>query len=230
LSINLTTILADYVKSDSLAKVAKSNSYNDLDDLPTIPTVTNDLTDDLKKDYDEAVIASKHDNRTILDSFGKDVDGNLTYNGTKVIKDLGDCLTKDDIVDNLTSTDTDKPLSAYQGKLLKDDIEECFQSASDGKKAIAIAITGKGVATNDTDTYQTMATNISNIQTSIDSSMTTAEASDLLQGKTAISKGEKIIGTIVDYSDDVYTSKFSASSDYYFIKNPKGYFKEDGIK
>lgn len=100
-----------------------------------------------------------------------------------------------DIVDNVTSTDTDKALSANQGKLLKDAIDgivvptsypasaitydnttsgmtaddvqdaidEVFTSVSDGKEVIADAITDKGVPTSATDSFDTMATNISNI-------------------------------------------------------------------
>ena len=45
-------------------------------------------------------------------------------------------------------------------KDLKGAINEVFQSASNGKTLIAQAITGKGVATSNTDTFQTMATNI----------------------------------------------------------------------
>lgn len=44
---------------------------------------------------------------------------------------------------------------------LKGAINEVFQSASNGKTLIAQAITGKGVATSNIDTFQTMATNIS---------------------------------------------------------------------
>lgn len=42
-------------------------------------------------------------------------------------------------------------------------INEVFTSASNGKKLIAQAITGKGVETSETDTFSTMAQNISNI-------------------------------------------------------------------
>lgn len=44
-------------------------------------------------------------------------------------------------------------------------VNECFQSASDGKALIASAITGKGIDTDSDATFQTMATNISAIQT-----------------------------------------------------------------
>lgn len=46
---------------------------------------------------------------------------------------------------------------------LKSDIDSCFQSVSEGKSAIASAITDKGVSTASDATFQTMATNISKI-------------------------------------------------------------------
>lgn len=65
----LTTALADYTTTASLATVATSGSYNDLSNKPTIPIVTNDLTDELKADYDEAVTNSHtHLNKTVLDN------------------------------------------------------------------------------------------------------------------------------------------------------------------
>lgn len=48
---------------------------------------------------------------------------------------------------------------------LKGAINEVFQSASNGKILLAQAITGKGVATNSSDSFQIMATNIGNIKT-----------------------------------------------------------------
>ena len=45
-------------------------------------------------------------------------------------------------------------------------VDDCFTSASNGKKAIASAITGKGVSTASDATFATMATNIGNIKTS----------------------------------------------------------------
>lgn len=44
-------------------------------------------------------------------------------------------------------------------------VNECFQSVSDGKSKVALAITEKGVTTNATDTFTTMASNIASIQT-----------------------------------------------------------------
>ena len=52
-------------------------------------------------------------------------------------------------------------------KTLKGAINEVFQSVSNGKNLIASAITDKGVATSNTDTFQTMADNISKINSVI---------------------------------------------------------------
>ena len=48
-------------------------------------------------------------------------------------------------------------------KTIVGSLSECFQSVSDGKTLIATAITDKGVQTAATDSFSTMATNISNI-------------------------------------------------------------------
>lgn len=49
---------------------------------------------------------------------------------------------------------------------LQKQIDDCFTSASNGKAAIASAITGKGVSTASDATFATMAANIGNIKTS----------------------------------------------------------------
>lgn len=58
-------------------------------------------------------------------------------------------------------------------------INELFQSASDGKSAVAAAVTGKGVAASSSDTFATLSTKIGNI-----SKDATAAPGDVLAGKT----------------------------------------------
>ena len=51
----------------------------------TVPTVTNDLTDELKSSYDDAVSAKHtHNNKDTLDKISASSDGRLLYNGNNM--------------------------------------------------------------------------------------------------------------------------------------------------
>ena len=79
----------------------------------------------------------------------------------------------------------------------KADFDSCFQSVSNGKSLIASAITGKGVSTAATATFQTMANNISSIP-QLNTSDANATASQILSGYTAYVNGSKITGTMTN--------------------------------
>ena len=79
-------------------------------------------------------------------------------------------------------------------------VESCFQSASDGKALIASAITGKGIETDATATFETMANNIGNIETGILLPTLTNPATEdkVLEGYEYIdTAGNKKIGNLI---------------------------------
>ena len=86
-----------------------------------------------------------------MDNFNKIVldDETLEVEDTKARTDIGD-------VSSLQTTTKENIVKA---------VNECFQSASNGKKAVANAITGAGVSTSESATFATMATNIGTVAT-----------------------------------------------------------------
>lgn len=75
------------------------------------------------------------------------------------------------------------------------ELDEVKKSVSDGKAAVANAITNKGVETATDATFETMATNIANIPV-LDTSDANATAEDILVGKSGYVNGEKVEGSI----------------------------------
>jgi hypothetical protein len=156
-----------------------------LDSIPANVTKTNvglgnvDNTSDLLKPISTAVQSAL----------------NLKVNTSQVLTNVpADAKFTDTIitvVDNLTTNSATSALSARQGMQL-------LQSVSDGKTLVAGAITGKGILTNPSDTYQKMATNINAIETD-KTGDATAIASNVLLGKTAYAKGVKLVGTMPNY-------------------------------
>ena len=89
-----------------LAKVATSGSYNDLSNKPTIPSVGNGTITIKQAGAVKGSFTTNQSGATTIE---------LTDNNTNTWRD---------VIDNLTSTATDKSLSAKQGKLLNDNKAE----------------------------------------------------------------------------------------------------------
>ena len=77
------------------------------------------------------------------------------------------------------------------------ELNELKKSVSDGKTAVAGAITDKGITTATDATFATMADNISQISTlAVDTAYATATAAQILSCKRAYVKGAPVVGTM----------------------------------
>lgn len=103
-------------------------------------------------------------------------------------------------------------------------IEDTKKSVSDGKSALASAITEKGVSTASDGTFAQLAGAIKNITTlSSGSADATATADKLLSGYTAYVKGSKVTGSMVNRG--TVSQTLSAGGSYTI---PAGYHNGSG--
>ena len=116
----------------------------------------------------------------------------------------------------------DSKLKEHETKTteLESTVSDCFQSVSSGKELIANAITDKGIDTISNATFATMAENIANIETGIDTSTCTATAETILAGETAGVAGKIITGTMPNLSGQSVGDiiNHGDGTDYYTIE------------
>lgn len=111
--------------------------------------------------------------------------------------------------DNLNASQVKLENTNFSSTNVNDGMTELFISVSNGKKTVADAITGKGVATSGDASFKQMADNINAILTFNEGTAGgTATAEDIMYGKTAYARNTLIVGTYVpiDLSDATATS------------------------
>ena len=108
-------------------------------------------------------------------------------------------------------------LKTAEKSTLVGSVNELFQNVSDGKSVVATAITGKGVAASNADTFAQLGTKISTIKTGVETSDATAVETEIYTGKTAYVQGKKITGSMPNRGQTIITP----SSDVQYI--PGGY-------
>ena len=148
----------------SLDDVAFTGSYNDLVDVPTYKTINSEIITGTGNIALQTPLSGTNGNVVTYTSTTGTLselgfDNAPTQNSTKLVKsgpiwtELQKKVNYTDIKNDLTSTDTDKPLSAYQGKVLDEKITLAQQSTHD-RGVVLNALTSQG--TNYTITIATI--------------------------------------------------------------------------
>ena len=108
------------------------------------------------QDYTIGVLKGWFKNKSTLDKISENEDGKILFNEEKVID-----------VDTELNAESVNPVAnnviASQFNEIDGKLDKVFQSVSDGKSKVAAAITDKGIETAADATFETMATNISNL-------------------------------------------------------------------
>lgn len=115
-------------------------------------------------------------------------------------------------------------LNADEEGTIANEMKILKKSVSDGKSKVAEAITSKGQNTDNSASFDTMATNIRRIDTVQQATQdATATSADILSGKTSYSKGNKITGTMANQG--AKTASLNCGGSYNI---PAGYHNGSG--
>lgn len=127
-----------------------------------------DINTELAKKLEDTTRYTKSEVDNLFNQVKRDierlVDWSNYYTKAQVNDRIKVLLSTSDIVDNLTSTATDKGLSANQGRILNGKIEDLKNYASDAKTRIAAAITSQKVNASSNDSWDTLDDKIRQIQ------------------------------------------------------------------
>ena len=108
----------------------------------------------------------------------------------------------------------------YQNKTVNNALDELYNNAATGKELIAAAITNKGITTTSMDTYETMATNINNIDidhTEIIGKISNLESkhnSDVTSLTSSISSINQRLNTSIQNATNLLSGGFVQYSKY----------------
>ena len=146
--------LALKANTADLANVATSGSYTDLTDTPTYKTINSEIITGTGNIALQTQLSGTNGNivtyTATTGTLGElGFDNTPTQNSNKLVKsgpiwtELQKKINYTDVKNNLTSADTDKPLSAYQGKVLDEKITLVQQSTHD-RGVVLNALTSQG--------------------------------------------------------------------------------------
>lgn len=128
--------------------------------------------------------------------------------------------------DNLNASQVKLENANFSSTNVNDGMNELFISVSNGKKTVADAITGKGVATSGDASFKQMADNINAILTFNEGTAGgTATAQDIMYGKTAYARGSLIVGSFIpfDTMDATATAADIRAGKSAYVKGQKIY-------
>lgn len=165
-----------------------SGSYNDLTDKPDIPTVTNDLTDELKVSYDNAVVVShEHTNSNVLNKFTENEEGKVLYKGAEISTDI-----------KVSEADGNAIRKQEDGLFVSDKTEE-IQRLSDGLGSIEKY--KKYVNTELDSCFCQLASNYTPVVGAYVPFTKVSGSFEVNNGRVIVKPGQRVqIGVVINYS------------------------------